>query len=585
MNSILQPFPQIKIINGTDEIKSLIQKARISPRVAIYFIADHKDFLNPEIIAFGIALDENEGFGISVEQSGTDVLKDFFDMAVTGQDVLICHNFKELHRIFSNHGFDIHSCSLDTMLASYLLNPQREKHGMENMMLEYLGLKFDMMKDAKSAAACASILIRLASLIREKIEKNRLDFLLHDVEIPLSAVLSRMEKTGIRCDSLKLLEISSQISKRILELEKDIYFHAGTHFNISSPKQLSDILFTKMRLTSSRKTKTGFSTDQSVLEEISDQHLIVDLILEHRSLMKLKTTYTDVLPELIHPATKRIHTSFNQVVTATGRLSSSDPNLQNIPIRTEIGKSIREAFIADEGHVLLSADYSQIELRILAYLSSDERLIETFMNNEDIHQRTACEIFNVNPQSVTPDMRRAAKVVNFGILYGMSAFRLSRDLKISTHDAKNFMEKYFSRYPGVRKFIDDTIESARDRGYVSTILNRIRYIPDINSSNKNVRGFAERTAVNTPVQGSAADIIKLAMINVQKEIDQKNLKTKMVLQVHDELVFVVPEKELDIFKAAVRNRMENVMENISLKLKVPLVVDIGIGRNWSQAHG
>jgi len=393
--------------------------------------------------------------------------------------------------------------------------------------------------------------------------------------------LMHMEMRGVCVDEKKLKRLSNDFKKQLSELEQRIYTLAGEEFNIKSSQQLGNILFEKLNLPIQKKTrkKTGYSTDVGVLTILSDYHELPGQVLRHRTLAKLKSTYADALIDLIHPETGRIHTSYNQTVTATGRLSSSDPNLQNIPIRTEEGREIRSAFIPKKGWHMLSADYSQVELRILAHYAEDPILIKAFLEEEDIHTRTANEVFQVFPEMITPELRRQAKIINFGIIYGMGPFSLSKELGISRKMAKNYIDHYFSRYKGVKAFIDRTIEEARQTHKTSTLLDRIRMIPEINSSNKNVRGFAERIAVNTPIQGTAADLIKLAMINIDEKLQKSTLKSAMLLTVHDELVFEVPPEELKTIELLVKETMESIWE-----LKVPLKVNISWGENWSAAH-
>jgi DNA polymerase-1 len=392
-------------------------------------------------------------------------------------------------------------------------------------------------------------------------------------------VLADMEWTGVRIDPGFLRELSGEMEKKLATLEREIHELARGPFNIGSPKQLGEVLFERLKLPRGRRTKTGWSTDVEVLTNLAEDHPIAARILEYRSLAKLKGTYTDALPKLIHPETGRIHTSFNQTVTATGRLSSSEPNLQNIPIRTEEGGRIREAFIPAEGNVLLSADYSQVELRILAHMAGEDVLRESFERGEDIHARTASEIFGVFPELVTAEMRRQAKTINFGVLYGMSAFGLAKSLGIGRREAQEFIDHYFARYPKVKGFMEARIAEAREKLYVTTLLGRRCAIPEIHSRNGAVRGYAERNAVNYPIQGSAADIIKVAMVQIFARLGREGLGAKMVLQVHDELVFDVPEAELEVVRALVREEMEG-----AVKLDVPLVVDIGVGKNWREAH-
>jgi DNA polymerase-1 len=398
--------------------------------------------------------------------------------------------------------------------------------------------------------------------------------------MPLSAVLMRMEMTGVRVDTSFLGDLADRYGARIGELEEAVFGCVGERFNIASTPKLREILFDRLKLKPARRTKTGFSTDADVLESLAGSHEVVGLLLEWRLLVKLKSTYVDTLPRLVHPETGRVHTSYNQAVASTGRLSSSDPNLQNIPIRTAEGREIRRAFVAHaDGWTLLDADYSQIELRILAHLSGDPALQQAFHEGGDVHRSTAARVMKVPPRDVTDEMRSRAKVVNFGIVYGMGARGLAQSLGIETGEARRFIDDYFRSYPGVKRFIDDTVASARRDRAVSTLLGRVRALPDIESSNPGARAFSERIAVNTPVQGTAADIIKLAMLAVDRELRERNLDARLILQVHDELLLDVPGQELETVREIVRRSMENAME-----LSVPLKVDMGIGGNWLEAH-
>jgi len=484
------------------------------------------------------------------------------------------------------------------MIASYLLNPSKHSHSLEELAREHLdhqvityaevagsgakAIPFDQVEVSKACHySCedADITLRLANLLMPRIEAEGFSELFHRVELPLVEVLAVMEMNGVRLD-LPLLSIMSREFERQLEkMSQEIYALAGEPFNINSPQQLGKVLFERLKLPGGKRTKTGYSTDVEVLNELSKGYPLPAKVLEYRSLSKLKSTYVDALPQLVNPATGRIHTSFNQTVTATGRLSSSEPNLQNIPIRSPEGRRIREAFLPDRGSLILSADYSQVELRILAHLSCDTSLIETFQKGEDIHAATAAEIFRVPPGEVNPEMRRLAKVINFGIIYGISAFGLSKELGVPPSVAQAYIANYFQKYHGVRDYIDKSLELARERGYVTTLMNRRRYIPDIRSSNRSMRQFAERIAVNAPIQGTAADLIKVAMINIHRRFLQEKRKTKLILQIHDELVFEVPEKELEQVKVLVKEEMEGVM-----KLYIPLKIDMGVGKNWAEAH-
>ncbi|MCX5781224.1 MAG: DNA polymerase I, partial [Elusimicrobia bacterium] len=401
--------------------------------------------------------------------------------------------------------------------------------------------------------------------------------LFFDIEMPLVNILAEMEYFGIKVNMPLLKKLDSEFKQSLKTIEKNIYSLAGEEFNINSPKQLSVILFEKLKLPVLKKTKTGYSTDEEVLTELSDKHELPAKLIEHRELQKLESTYIDSLINLADKKTSRVHTSFNQAVTATGRLSSTEPNLQNIPIRSDYGKKIRSVFIAEKDNILLSADYSQIDLRVLAHISQDPALIKAFKNGEDIHSATAREIFGVTDKEITDEIRRIAKTINFGIIYGISPYGLSQQLKISTTEAKNYIDKYFEKYKGVKEWMGNLLQETRVSGYVSTLFGRIRYLPDINSKNAQVRGFSERIAMNTPIQGTSADIIKIAMINLNRHFKKENYKTKMLVQVHDDLLIETPEKELNKTAALAKEEMEN-----AVKLEIPVVVDIKSGLNWAE---
>ncbi|MDD4753568.1 MAG: DNA polymerase I, partial [Desulfitobacteriaceae bacterium] len=422
----------------------------------------------------------------------------------------------------------------------------------------------------------AALIWELAPVIQGRIADQEMDDLYRQVELPLEDVLAGMEITGVKVDSSQLKVMSGEMEGAIENLSREIYQLAGEEFNINSPKQLGVILFDKLGLPPIKKTKTGYSTNAEVLERLAEQHEIAAKIVEHRTLVKLKSTYVDGMQSLINPETGNIHTSFNQTVTATGRLSSTEPNLQNIPIRMELGRLIRKAFgPSQNGNILLAGDYSQIELRVLAHISGDPVLQEAFREDQDIHARTAAEVFGVPMEEVVPEMRRRAKAVNFGIVYGISDYGLSRDLGITRKEAKKYINNYFARYQGVAEYLHRVIKEARDKGYVTTLLNRRRYLPDIYSPNFNIRSFGERTAMNTPIQGSAADIIKIAMVNIHQAFQEAGFRSKMILQVHDELIFDVVPEEIEIVSKIVKELMEN-----AIILSVPLKVDLKSGIDW-----
>jgi DNA polymerase-1 len=482
---------------------------------------------------------------------------------------LALHYFSKL---FSGPAIALAGVKHDPMLYSYLLDPTYSSHSLPEIALRRFNLKL-----SGNLAEAADVTGRLASALRKEVDGQGLTSVYEEIDAPLVPVLARMEDAGVKIDLAALEQMSGKLQREAAAKARDIYERCGVEFNINSPKQLGDVLFNRLALPMPVKYGKGkkISTAVDVLEGLAAEHEVPRLVLEYRQLTKLKSTYVDALPALIRSHSGRVHTTFGQTGTATGRLSSANPNLQNIPIRTELGREIRAAFIAEPGHVLLAADYSQIELRLLAHYSKDKLLVEAFRRGDDIHTLTASQVFGVPPLMVTTEHRRAAKVVNFGIVYGLSAFGLSQQLAIEPGEARKFIDAYFEKYAGVRAFIDATLEQTRRDQRVKTLFGRIRPIPDINSKNATQRGFAERTAVNTPLQGTAADLIKLAMIRIDEEIRKRGLKSRMTLQVHDELVFEVPENEVDDMKPLVREHMEKANA-----LEVPLLVEIGVGPNW-----
>ncbi len=504
------------------------------------------------------------------------------------------HNLKFDILMLRKEGVEVRGPLHDTMIASYLLTPQKAAHSLEAAALEHLGRKktpfkevagkdtFDMVELDRAtpyAAQDAELAWGLRDVLFPRLREEGLEEIYLTMEMPLISVLARMEAVGMKLDVEKFSDVSKELERGLDSIGQRIFFLAGEEFNINSPKQLAKVLFENMGLKPGKKKKTGYSTDQSVLEELAREHELPQEILNWRSLSKLKNTYADVLPRLINPATGRLHTSFNQTVTATGRLSSSDPNLQNIPIRGEWGPRIREAFVADEGSVIISADYSQIELRILAHLSEDETLVDAFLNDIDVHSRTASEIFDVPLEEVTSEQRRVAKTVNFGVIYGQTPFGLSASLGIPRWEAEQYITNYFVRHPGVQSYQTDVLARATREGYVQTMFGRKRPLPELQSKAHNMRQLGERMAVNTPIQGTAADIIKLAMIRLDRMLEKKGLATRMLLQVHDELVLEAPRGEAEQASALIREAMEEAAE-----LRVPLKVDLGTGANWAEAH-
>ncbi len=482
------------------------------------------------------------------------------------------HNYKAALHELAAHGIRLAGVRDEPMLYSYLVNPTYTKHSLAELAIRSFNLSL-----SDSLAEAADLTGRVARVLRKEVEDDALMPVYEQIDLPLVPVLARMEEAGVKIDAGMLQTLSVRLERECNAKAHEIHQKAGTEFNINSPRQLGEVLFNKLNLPKPVKYGKGkmISTAVDVLEELSAEHEVPRLVLDYRQLSKLKSTYVDALPVQLNHSTKRLHTTFNQTGTTTGRLSSINPNLQNIPIRTELGREIRAAFIAEPGHVLLSADYSQIELRLLAHFSDDPLLVEAFRRGDDIHALTAARVFGVPPLMIDAEQRRRAKAVNFGIVYGLSAFGLSQQIGIEQREAKKFIEAYFEKYAGVRSFIDRVLADTRREQRVKTLFGRVRPIPDINSKNPNMRGFAERTAVNTPLQGTAADLIKLAMIAIDKELVERKLKSRMLLQVHDELLFETPESEIETMRALVREKMENVHP-----LKVPLLVEVGIGPNW-----
>jgi DNA polymerase-1 len=505
------------------------------------------------------------------------------------------HNAKYDVLVLRRAGINLRGLDFDTMLASYVLDPGRRSHGLDVLALEFLDHSMmsyaDLCGKGKSAVpfdqcpvdsardySCeeADIALRMREIFEPQLDSSEVRPLLENIEIPLIHVLSEVEWTGISIDLPWFHSLKERFRRERQNVEQQIYAAAGTEFNINSNPQLREILFTRLGLPVLKKTSTGPSTDASVLQELADAgHVIPGLLMEYRELAKLESTYLDALPAMVNPHTGRLHTSFNQTVAATGRLSSSDPNLQNIPIRRELGRDIRRGFIPRQGWTMLAADYSQIELRLLAHLSNDPAFVEAFNAGGDIHRQTAAIIFDVPVDEVTSEMRARAKTINFATIYGQGAHALSRQLKIEHAEAKDFILRYFERFRGIRQYLDSMVDFAREHGYVTTIFGRRRYIPELRERNFNIRAFGERTAANSPIQGSAADLIKVAMIRIADALRRGEFETRMLLQVHDELVFEVPPAEMTAIEALVKHEMEHAAQ-----LSVPLVVDIGTGANW-----
>lgn len=555
-----------------------------------------------DLVGISLCLDEFSGWYIPVGHDEADVNlpldKVLADLKPILEDEKIKktgQNLKYDYQVLVNYNIHLAGIDFDTMIAAYLINPSARQYNLGRLALEQLQYEMqpisDLIGTGKKQKSFATVPVNLATFYAvEDVDialrvRNKLDPLLksagleklyHEIELPLVEVLAEMELAGVRIDPKMLKALSDEMQTDIDKMAQEIYDYAGYEFNINSTQQLQEVLFEKLGLTPGKKTekKTGYSTNQQTLEELSKEHPLPGIILDYRQLTKLKNTYIDAIPLLINKKTGRVHTSFNQTVAATGRLSSSDPNLQNIPIRTEKGARIRKAFVPrDKNYILLAADYSQVELRIMAHVSGDKKMIEAFKNDEDIHSRTASEVYGVPLEDVTADMRRMAKTANFAVIYGVTAYGLSMQSDMNMGESKQFIDTYFARYPGIRQYMEDVIASTQKDGYVTTLFGRRRYIPEINSRNRTVRQFAERTAINTPIQGTAADMIKVAMIEIHKKI--KGMKSKMILQVHDELVFDVHKDELDRMKKIVKSVMEG-----SVKLDVPVKADMGVGDNW-----
>ena len=564
------------------------------------------DANNCELVGMSFSWKKGEAYYVPIpaNQSGAKfILREFKDFFENEQIEKIGHNLKYDITVMKWYDMEVKGSIFDTMIAHYLINPEM-KHNMDELSENYLGYRpisiqtligkkgknQKSMRDipieevAPYANEDADITWRLYEIFKKEIEaSDELKKLLYDVEMPLVNVLAKMEFAGVKIDKEALANFSKELEGIISNLEEEIYGLAGHEFNIGSPKQLGVILFEELQIDPKpKKTKTGqYSTNEETLVKYQNDQPIVSKLLEYRQVVKLKSTYVDALPELINPKDERIHTTYMQAVAATGRLSSQNPNLQNIPIRTELGRRTRKAFIpSDDEHILFAADYSQIELRLIAHLSGDESMIAAFNNGEDIHAATAAKVFDVPTREVTREMRSKAKVVNFGIIYGISAFGLSQRINVSRSEASDLIKNYFTKYPGIKRYMDDSIEFARKRGYVETILKRRRYLKDINGRNPTVRGFAERNAINAPIQGSAADMIKIAMVRLDKVFDREGYKSKMILQVHDELVFDAHLSELDTIKPIVEREMMEAFNDLS----VPMKVDMDTGENWLQAH-
>lgn len=589
------------VISEKEKLGYLIVQLQDSPEIALEFIRERNS--TADLIGLAISRGSNAFYmplghtTLQAQLTAKEVFAALAPVLDNAKIIKYVYDLKTALLDLENFGMGMQAGN-DVMLAAYLLNPSRHSYELAEVAREYLHEDVPPVNDvaggkgktyplnlapvdkmATYAGVRAAVVFALAAVFARQLTEINASDLFSKVEMPLLLVLAEMEKKGVLVDVRLLRQMSMELAQLLSLSEEKIFRLAGEKFNINSPKQLQSILFEKLKLPTGKKTKEGFSTDVDVLSSLAQSHELPAEILAYRSLAKLKSTYVDALPMLVNPQTGRIHTSYNQMVTATGRLSSSNPNLQNIPIRTLEGKRIRQAFIAAPDCVLISADYSQIELRVLAHFSEDETLIEAFTSGEDIHSRTAADIFGVFPQMVNADMRRQAKVINFGILYGMSAFGLAKELGVSQKMAQIYIDGYFQRYKKVRSYLDDILEGARQSGFVCTLLNRRRYLPELKSPVVSVRQFAERMAINAPIQGTAADLIKVAMINIACLLQKKNLAARLIMQVHDELVLEAPLREKEEVMRLVKKEMEEV-----IKLKVPLKVEIAAGNNWDEAH-
>lgn len=591
-------------IKGKVAVQELVDYLLLQKEICFDTETTDLDAMKAELVGLSFSYIEGEAYYIPVssDQAETQEILELLRPVLENESILkIGQNVKYDMLVLKNYGIEVKGTLYDTMLAHYLIEPEG-KHGMDWLAQQYLyykpvsiteligkkgkgqGNMRDVDEDEVTAYAAedADITLRLKGKLDPIIQSNGLKKLFDEVENPLIRVLTDMEFEGVRIDTGSLAELSVALEEESKEIEKRVYELAGVRFNLASPKQLGEVLFEKLKLDpKAKKTKTGqYATGEEILSKMADEHEIAQAILDHRQMVKLKSTYVDALPTMINSKTGRIHTTYNQFVAATGRLSSINPNLQNIPIRTSRGREIRKAFVPrDENHVLLSADYSQIELRLMAAFSQDESMLEAFRNGRDIHVATAAKIFKVPLEEVTSDMRRKAKTANFGIIYGISAFGLAQRLSIPRGEAKEIIDAYFTEFPAVKQYMDGAIEKARKDEYVETILGRRRYLRDINSRNMTMRGFAERNAINAPLQGSAADLIKVAMIHVHNWMKKEKLKSKMILQVHDELVFDAHKDEVELLKKHIPGLMSN-----AIKLPVPIEVEVGVGTDWLQAH-
>lgn len=583
-------------ITNIDELKIMSDEAKEHGILTFKTITEEKNIITDNIIQLAITITGNTQYYINFMdfKDGEGLLNVLKEILEDDNIKKIGHNLKK--EIIHFHRYSINICNLhfDTMIGEYLIDPARPNYNLKDLALQYLGEEiiseekltgrgknqisiWEVSNDELKKLICSYVRIidKIHYFIKAELKNLDMEELYYEIELPLTKVLASMELQGIKVDRDILLDLEIEFKEKIEQLTEEIYNLSGVQFNINSPKQLGEVLFEKLGLPPVKKTKTGYSTNAEVLEKLYDQHYVVPKILEYRQITKLKSTYADGLLNIINPATNRIHSNFNQTVVSTGRISSTEPNLQNIPTRLEIGRRLRKVFICDEGNIFIDADYSQIELRVLAHIANDENLIDAFVKDQDIHKRTASEILGIPMDEVTPSMRNSAKAVNFGIVYGISDFGLSRNLDIPVNKAKQYIDSYFKKYPSIKQYMQNIVKEAKENGYVSTILHRRRYLPELKSSNFNVRNFGERMAMNTPIQGSAADIIKIAMVKIYEKLKEGNFKAKLTLQVHDELLIECPEDELEAVTKILQQSMEN-----AVKISVPLKVDISYANNW-----
>ena len=594
---------ETELVEITDKFKLVNLIKEIQQEKIMYYMFEKIDSANDELIikkkinAISIYSKAQNKVYYIVANNKLDNLKELFE---DDQIQKCSYELKEDIILLKQIGIEPQNMSFDIKIAAYILNSATNQYDIKNLTEEYLGINAeDYIKDEENAntknqislfeetklevnkweTVKALMVYKIKAILEEKLKENDGFELFTNIEMPLAPVLAEMEYNGMYVDKEGLIEFGKQLQQRIEEMTKEIHELAGEEFNINSPKQLGEVLFEKLKLTVYKKTKTGYSTDVEILEKLREEHPIIEKILEYRQLAKINSTFVEGLIPFINPKTKRIHSHFHQTVTATGRISSSDPNMQNIPTRVELGKMLRKVFVAEgNDKIYIDADYSQIELRVFAHISQDEEMIKAFNKDEDIHAQVASKVFGVNIKDVTSELRTKAKAVNFGIVYGISDYGLAAQLKVRKSEAKEYIEQYLSKYKGIKAFMEETPKKVKEIGYVETLFKRRRYVPEVNSNNYMVRQFGNRVAMNMPIQGTAADIIKIAMINVDKELKKQNLKSKLILQVHDELLIETYEDE----KEVVRNILKNCMENV-INLSVPLKVDINEGKNWYEA--